>query len=834
ISTKTYTQTLYMQCLSGSNGQPENVTFLGNQEKKPSQKKAVLVVAVILAVLVLGAIIAVLVWRFAAKPEKQTSTVKPQAGVRIFSGRMMLPDIQYDKALENPTSVEFTDMAAPLESIMQKTYCEDPIFCKYFTKSVISAFSEGLVAYHWTQFDIPVENLSDLPMLTEDRIRKHLHGNLRAAGQNSPEGFTISDMSASREILDIFSYDCLFHLVADSTNKTFVSPGFPKYPLKARCQWQIRSPQGTSILVWFTYFNLEDDCSNVFVAVYDSLSPDKSQAITEQCGQRPPTNPLEVVSSGNIMLISLVTDGKVQKPGFKANYTVLKINTCGGVLSAMSGNITSPLYPSFYPPSVDCTWTAPAGKKVRIKFTMFRMKEPNVNPNVCQKDYVRIMGKKYCGEKAMLALSSDANSMEIYFHSDKSYTDKGFKAEYSIFDPGNPCPGKFACSSGICIPNELKCDGWNDCGDMSDEKSCHCEEDQFACTNGLCKPRYWVCDRVNDCGDNSDELECGCSGTEEKCADGSCIPKSAVCDGNKDCADGSDEVSCSSGECTELTFQCKDGKCVNKLNAECDGIKDCADGSDEENCDCGVRPFKHNRIVGGQNADVGEWPWQVSLHFKTQGYTCGASIISKVWLLCAAHCFSHSTEYHTESNWVTYSGLRDQLKIGDPDIKMRKVKTIITHPDYNQMNFDYDIALLELETPLEFTSLIHPICLPATSHLFTAGMACWVTGWGTLREGGQTAQLLQKAEVKVINDTVCNDVTEGLVTSRMMCSGYLAGGVDACQGDSGGPLSCQSEGGKWFQSGIVSWGEGCARRNKPGVYTRVTKLREWIRENTEV
>uniref|UniRef100_A0A665W4A7 Suppressor of tumorigenicity 14 protein homolog n=1 Tax=Echeneis naucrates TaxID=173247 RepID=A0A665W4A7_ECHNA len=518
---------------------------------------------------------------------------------------------------------------------------------------------------------------------------------------------------------------CFYKLEAEETEKSFSSPGYPvAYPPKVRCQWQIRTSESHAISVKFPFFHVEDDCTDDFVSIFDSLSPDESQAITEKCGQRPPSNPLEVVKN---------------------------------------------------------------------------------------------------------------NILNVHFHSDESYTDKGFSAEYTAFDPENPCPDKFACASGICIAKQLRCDGWNDCGDMSDEMKCHCENDQFACGNGLCKPRMWVCDSVNDCGDGSDEKKCSCEANEWRCGDGVCLPQDIVCDQKKDCADGSDEANCqaSLGICSNFSFKCKNEECVNKVNAECDRVNDCSDNSDEESCHCGTRPYKLNRIVGGQNAKLGEWPWQVSLHFQTYGHVCGASIISENWLLSASHCFvTSSPENHIASNWQTYSGMQDQYN--HENVQRRSLKRIISHPDYNQMTFDYDIALLELSEPLEFTNTIQPICLPSSSHVFHAGMSCWVTGWGALREGGQKAQLLQKASVKIINDTVCNIVTEGQLTSRMLCSGFLVGGIDACQGDSGGPLACFEESGKWFQAGIVSWGEGCARRNKPGVYSRVTKLRDWIKAETGI
>ncbi|XP_040899744.1 suppressor of tumorigenicity 14 protein homolog [Toxotes jaculatrix] len=832
----------------GRNGHSERIDFLNSKEKAPSKRKTGIIIGVLVALLVVAAVAAFLIWLFIFKDADSEATLSKQRSpsVEVFSGHMKLVDVPYDQTLEDTDSKEFRDLAENLEAILEENYKTDPFLAKYYTKSVVTAFSEGVIAYYWSQFDIPVEDLEIVPEFSEERVLDALENGIKdQRSVTNRRNIKIREVTAShtdpRMARNPRASKCFYRLEAEEKVNSFSSPGYPTgYPSQSRCQWQIRASEDNVISVSFPFFHIEDDCSDDFVFIYDSLSPDDSQAITQKCGQRPPSNPLEVVSSGNIMLINLITDTIVQRPGFEAEYKAIpmsKARTCGGVLSDNKGVFTSPLHPSFYPPAMDCKWTIKVspGNKVRVKFTMFRMKEPGVDTRVCHKDYVEVMGTKYCGEMSSLALTSKDNVLEVTFHSDESYTDKGFSVEYSAYDPADPCPNKFTCNSGICIAKELQCDGWNDCGDMSDEMKCQCGKDQFPCGNGLCKPRLWVCDRVNDCGDGSDEKRCGCEENEWRCGNGVCLPQDVVCNNKQDCVDGSDEASCktSPGICSDFSFKCKNKECVNKVNAECDRVNDCSDNSDEDGCNCGTRPYKLNRIVGGQNAELGEWPWQVSLHFLTNGHVCGASIISERWLLSAAHCFVTSSPLnHVASNWQTYSGMQDQYK--QDGVQRRSLKSIISHPDYNQMTFDYDIALLELSEPLEFTNTIQPICLPSSSHVFPAGMSCWVTGWGALREGGQTAQLLQKASVKIINDSVCNMVTEGQVTSRMLCSGFLAGGVDACQGDSGGPLVCFEESGKWFQAGIVSWGEGCARRNKPGVYSRVTKLRDWIKSEVGI
>ena len=97
--------------------------------------------------------------------------------------------------------------------------------------------------------------------------------------------------------------------------------------------------------------------------------------------------------------------------------------------------------------------------------------------------------------------------------------------------------------------------------------------------------------------------------------------------------------------------------------------------------------------------------------------------------------------------------------------------------------------------------------------------------------GGSTSNTLQYVRVPAITNIACNAAYGGFITDSMLCAGYPnVGGKDACQGDSGGPYVC-NDNGKAVIAGVVSWGNGCALADFPGVYARVTMVLSWIQSN---
>lgn len=236
-----------------------------------------------------------------------------------------------------------------------------------------------------------------------------------------------------------------------------------------------------------------------------------------------------------------------------------------------------------------------------------------------------------------------------------------------------------------------------------------------------------------------------------------------------------------------------------------------------------LNPFTPNgRIVGGEPATIEEVPYQVSLQYYGFGF-CGGSIIGKEWILTAGHCAVYA------ASSVTVRAGTHKMSTGG---SVHPVKQFFRHEKYSTNMYGIpinDVALIQLETPLEFDETRAPIEIFEMDEEAVAGTASLITGWGAIREGSSVSETLRKVSVPVVSKEACNTAYKpyGGVPAGQICAAYPQGGKDACQGDSGGPMTI---GGRL--AGITSWGNGCARPGYPGVYTEVAAFNDWIKEKT--
>eukprot|EP00546_Thalassionema_frauenfeldii_P008848 CAMPEP_0178909942 /NCGR_PEP_ID=MMETSP0786-20121207/8818_1 /TAXON_ID=186022 /ORGANISM="Thalassionema frauenfeldii, Strain CCMP 1798" /LENGTH=626 /DNA_ID=CAMNT_0020582131 /DNA_START=388 /DNA_END=2268 /DNA_ORIENTATION=+ len=257
--------------------------------------------------------------------------------------------------------------------------------------------------------------------------------------------------------------------------------------------------------------------------------------------------------------------------------------------------------------------------------------------------------------------------------------------------------------------------------------------------------------------------------------------------------------------------------------------QDIFDNNDNDNDD--EDELWQSRIVGGVTSPVDAYPFYVNW-----GGQCGASLIGREWLMSAAHCdpISTNTVRINRSRGIGYT-------VGRGDI--HSIIDRFPHPQYNNGYYthDNDIMLLRLSEPvMEYD----PIPLNFQTNIPQNGQDLKVIGFGRLESGGNIPNTLQEVVVQYVDTDTCNDndsYSGSINDDTMFCAGVPGGGKDSCQGDSGGPIftmntnndsssSSSSSSSSYTQVGVVSWGHGCARPDKPGVYARVSQYEQWIKD----
>lgn len=232
----------------------------------------------------------------------------------------------------------------------------------------------------------------------------------------------------------------------------------------------------------------------------------------------------------------------------------------------------------------------------------------------------------------------------------------------------------------------------------------------------------------------------------------------------------------------------------------------------------------NERIVGGTDCKVGECPWQAVLMNEDDEPFCGGTILSKQFILTAAHCMNQ-TKYFK----VIVGKMTTKKKSGTESI--HKVEKIIIHPKFVRLTYDFDIAVIKLKEAINFTDNIIPACLPEpdfAEQVLMNEKEAMVSGFGRTHERGAQSTKLMMLNVPYVNRQTCKESSKFTISEYMFCAGYDTEVKDACQGDSGGPHVTPFKD-IYFVTGIVSWGEGCAQQGKYGVYTKVSKLHKWLK-----
>ncbi|XP_059870072.1 mannan-binding lectin serine protease 2 isoform X3 [Delphinus delphis] len=604
------------------------------------------------------------------------------------------------------------------------------------------------------------------------------------------------------------------------------SPGFPgTYANNHEQRWTLTAPPGYRLRLYFTHFQLEPS----YLCEYDFVKLSAGTTVLATlCGsestdtERAPGN-TTFYSPGSSLDVTFRSDYSNEKPfaGFEAFYSAEAL--CSGqVFTARSGVLSSPGYPQPYPKLSSCTYSIRLEEGFRVTLDFVESFDVEMHPETqCPYDSLKIQTDKeeygpFCGKTLPRRIETKSNTVTITFATDESGNHMGWKIHYN--STAQPCPDPTAPPNGHISPVQATYI-------MKDRFFVFCESG-YELLQG-----YWPL--------KSFVAVCQTDGSWDQpmpeCSIVDCGPPDDLPSGQVDYITGA-EVTIYKAvvkyRCNEFyTMRTDDGKYV----CEADGFWTSSKGEKSPPvCEpvCGISTrTTEGRIYGGQNAKLGDFPWQALLLGKT---VAAGALLYDNWILTAAHAV-----YEQRGDTSSLDIRMGALKRLSPHYTQAWAEAIFIHERYtHNAGYDNDIALIKLKNKVVLNRNIMPICLPRkeaecfmrTNDIGTA------SGWG-LTQRGFLARNLMFVDIPVVDHQNCTaayakkSYPGGRVTDNMLCAGLESGGKDSCKGDSGGALVfLHNETQKWFVGGIVSWGSiHCGEADQYGVYTKVINYIPWIK-----
>ncbi|CRK97474.1 CLUMA_CG010863, isoform A [Clunio marinus] len=429
---------------------------------------------------------------------------------------------------------------------------------------------------------------------------------------------------------------------------------------------------------------------------------------------------------------------------------------------------------------------------------------------------------------------------------------------------------EFKCYYGACINRENFCNNISDCIDGSDEFNCgksntSCDPGEFRCSSSNhCIDSSLICNQIRDCPAGEDEAQIcqpqSCHDKTFHCGYGRCIDRESVCDNFNDCINGDDEsdllcktLSCFNADCTfptcppikstRLNVKCFHKNiqvdCDKNIQPETEAKYSCREFYQPESefhmfndkaicqqdgrwsteilkCEpkCGYLKESIPLIVHGFSTEI-TFPWHATLFIKRGNefmFACGATLITELVVLSAAHCFAHVNESEVKiAIGARHSNFTESLN--KDSAKYFDAQRIIRHPLYLDVlgNYGSDIALVELNETVTLNYEIHPACIDwelddITSHL-TRNQLGTIVGMG-VTENDTNSEVIRMTLLPIVANEDCIKLQprdfQKFVTFTTFCAGW-GNGTSLCNGDSGGGLMFLSRDLKtWKVQGIVS------------------------------